>query len=204
MLNAGYKKEAIAACERAAEKYHQTYEKTIQHITALHTHKETAVNLLKRTEDYINSIRNTPDELRSLWKTAPFESMRGKGCKWQGKSRLFWRNIADFSLSIWGFSPKGRKDPLSCLPQFSSGNGQGVEVCTGKHGIQSILVFLQTPISGLSISKLAFDNSKYVLHFTAHWGLHVFHYSIPINRTIRYFLQAAGAAVDPRTIYSTI
>ena len=64
MLNAGYKKEAIAACEKATEKYHQTYEKAIQHITSLHTRKEAAVDLLKRTEDYINSIRNTPAEFK--------------------------------------------------------------------------------------------------------------------------------------------
>lgn len=64
MLNAGYKKAAIAECQKAAETYKSTYDKTVEHITALHTQKETAVGVLKRVEDYINSIRNTPDEFK--------------------------------------------------------------------------------------------------------------------------------------------
>ena len=89
-----------------------------------------------------------------------------------------------------------RKIPLSCFSQFSPGHSQGVEVCAGKYGIQSILVFLQTPVSDLSIPKLALDNSEYVLYFAVDRRFLLFNITGSVNGVVTYFGKSAETQVD--------
>lgn len=63
MLNAGYKKEALAEAERTANKYKSKYDETIKRTTTLHGHKENAVVILKSVDEYIQSLSNRPAEL---------------------------------------------------------------------------------------------------------------------------------------------
>ncbi len=60
MLNAGYKKEALRACERAGEEYKKQYDTTVENCGKLYEHKEKAVKILKDYEEYINSLANKP------------------------------------------------------------------------------------------------------------------------------------------------
>ena len=111
--------------------------------------------------------------------------------------------MAAISVSQCGFEPahlgpskKGHKNPLLCLAQLSSSNGKSIEVRAGKHSIQSILVFLQAPISNFSVPKLAFDDSEYVLHFATDRGFLLFNITGPIDGVITYFGKSAGTQVD--------
>lgn len=60
MFNAGYKKEALAEADGARIKYKETYDEVIQNTTALHTHKEKAVFILKNVDLYVHSLSNKP------------------------------------------------------------------------------------------------------------------------------------------------
>ena len=99
-------------------------------------------------------------------------------------------------LPIRDHPKKGRKDPLSCLAQLSPSNGQSIEVRAGKQSIQSILVFLQAPISNFPVPKLAFDDSKYVLHFASDRGFLLFNITSPVNCVVAYFRKSARAEVN--------
>ena len=91
---------------------------------------------------------------------------------------------------------KGRKDLLSCLAELSPSNGQRIEVRAGKQSIQSILVFLQAPISNFSVPKLAFDDSEYVLHFASDRGFLLFNITCPVDGVVAYSGESAGTQVD--------
>lgn len=75
MLNAGYKKEALKACERAGDEYKKQYDTTLENCGKLYKHKEKAVKILKDYEKYINSLANKP---KSVEKTATEISVRRK------------------------------------------------------------------------------------------------------------------------------
>ena len=74
---------------------------------------------------------------------------------------------------------------MSCLPEFLPGHRQDVEVCAGKHGIQSIFVFLQAPVSDLPVPELTFDDPEYVLHFAANRGFALLNITGPVNGRYR-------------------
>ena len=63
MLNSGYKKSAVAACEQAGQAYKQQYNNTVQSVTSLHSSKEHAKTLLSSVENLIGSISGKPLEL---------------------------------------------------------------------------------------------------------------------------------------------
>ena len=66
MLNAGYKREAIKACERAGEEYKKQYDTTVANCGKLYEHKEKAVKILKEYENYINSLANKPKHIEKM------------------------------------------------------------------------------------------------------------------------------------------
>lgn len=63
MLNSGYKKSAVTACERAGQEYRNQYDSTVQSVTLLHGSKEHAKTLLMSVENLISSISCKPLEL---------------------------------------------------------------------------------------------------------------------------------------------
>ena len=63
MLNSGYKKSSLIACEQAGQEYKKQYEDTIQRVTVLHNTKEQAKKLLVSVESLICSISSKPKEL---------------------------------------------------------------------------------------------------------------------------------------------
>ena len=85
---------------------------------------------------------------------------------------------------------------MSCLAQLSSGSGQSIEVCAGKHSVQTILIFLQAPISDFSVPKLAFDDSEYVFHFASNRGFLLFNITGPVDGVVTYSGESAGTQVD--------
>lgn len=66
MFNADYKKEALAAYEKEGKVYKQKYEETIENVSMLHSHKESACTLLKKVEDYFNHLKNKPYEFEKV------------------------------------------------------------------------------------------------------------------------------------------
>lgn len=66
MLNAGYKKEAIALCENAEKEYQRKYEEVVKNSTNLHGHKENAIVILKKIDKYVQSLSNKPKELEKI------------------------------------------------------------------------------------------------------------------------------------------
>ena len=66
MLNAGLKKEAIKACERAGEEYKKQYDITVGNCGKLYEHKEKAVKILKDYENYINTLANKPKHIEKM------------------------------------------------------------------------------------------------------------------------------------------
>lgn len=66
MLNAGYKKEALAVLDRANKKYQNTYETTVKNISDLHQKRLEAVKTLKDVEAYIQNLANKPKEYEKI------------------------------------------------------------------------------------------------------------------------------------------
>lgn len=66
MLNAGYKKEAIKACEQAGEEYKKQYNITVENCGKLYEHKEQAVKILKDYDQYINSLVNKSKHIEKV------------------------------------------------------------------------------------------------------------------------------------------
>ncbi|MDU4752059.1 MAG: hypothetical protein E6X86_13650 [Clostridium butyricum] len=62
MLNADYKKQALAELKRSNELYENAFETTINDISSLHKNRLEAVKTLKGVEAYINNIANKPRE----------------------------------------------------------------------------------------------------------------------------------------------
>lgn len=85
---------------------------------------------------------------------------------------------------------------MSGCAKFPPGNRKGIQIGTGKHGVQTILVSLQSTISRFPISKLTLNNSKCVLYLTAHRGLAVLNISLPVDCIIRNVRQFPGTAVN--------
>lgn len=66
MLNAGYKKEALADLKKAADRYQKIYDNTMAEIVCLHGKRLAAVDIIKQIENYINSLANTPKEFEKI------------------------------------------------------------------------------------------------------------------------------------------
>ena len=66
------------------------------------------------------------------------------------------------------FLKKGRLPPVSGYGEFSPGHGKRIQIGTSEHGVQSVLVFLQTTIHGFPVAELTLDDPERVLYFAAH------------------------------------
>ena len=78
------------------------------------------------------------------------------------------RNTSYFLGFLRLFLKKGRLIPISGCGEFSPGDGYGIQIGTGEHGIQPILVFHQSTIHRFPIAELTLDNLECVFYLTAH------------------------------------
>lgn len=62
MLNAAYKKEALAGLNAANEKYMKKFETTVRDITRLHDSRLKAVGTIRSIEEYVSSLANRPKQ----------------------------------------------------------------------------------------------------------------------------------------------
>ena len=85
---------------------------------------------------------------------------------------------------------------MSGCGKFSSGDGKRIQIGTSEHGVQSVLVFLQTTIHGFPVAELTLDDPEHVLNFAAHRGLAVFDITLPVNRVVTDPGKTAGTAVN--------
>ena len=85
---------------------------------------------------------------------------------------------------------------MSGCGKFSSGHSKRIQIGTSEHGVQSVLVFLQTTIHGFLVAKLTLDDPERVLYFAAHRGFAVFNITLPVNRVVADPGKTAGAAVN--------
>ena len=58
------------------------------------------------------------------------------------------------------FLKKGRLPPVSGYGEFSPGHGKRIQIGTSEHGVQSVLVFLQTTIHGFPVAELTLDDPE--------------------------------------------
>ena len=84
---------------------------------------------------------------------------------------------------------------MSGCGKFSSGDGKRIQIRASEHGVQSVLVFLQTTIHGFLVAKLTLDDPERVLYFAGHRGFAVFNITIPVNLIVTDPGKTAGAAV---------
>ena len=56
-----------------------------------------------------------------------------------------------------------------------------IQVCTGKKHVQSIEIFLQSSVNGLSEPEDVLHNSVGVFHLAAHRGFAMLNVSLPVN-----------------------
>ena len=94
------------------------------------------------------------------------------------------------------FLKKGRLPPVSGYGEFSPGYGKRIQIGTSEHGVQSVLVFLQTTLHGFLVAELTLDDPERVLYFAAHRGFAVFNITLPVNRVVTDPGKTAGAAVN--------
>ena len=73
---------------------------------------------------------------------------------------------------------------ISGCGESSSGNSKRIQIGTGKHGVQPILVFHQSAIHRFLVAELALDDPERVFHLAAHRGLAVFNVTFPVNRVV--------------------
>ena len=73
---------------------------------------------------------------------------------------------------------------MSGCEKFSSGDGKRIQIRAGEHGVQSVLVFLQTTIHGFPVAELTLDDPECVLYFAAHRGFAVFHAAFPVDGVV--------------------
>ncbi|MCD7818922.1 MAG: hypothetical protein LUH07_07710, partial [Lachnospiraceae bacterium] len=66
MLNSGYKKQAIAEAQRAAETHKKTYDLTIGHAGELKDQKDKALELLKEVHSLFSWIVGLPKEVQDI------------------------------------------------------------------------------------------------------------------------------------------
>lgn len=85
---------------------------------------------------------------------------------------------------------------MSGCGKFSSGDGKRIQIRAGEHGVQSVLVFLQTTIHGFPVAELTLDDPECVLYFAAHRGFAVFNIMLPVNRVVADPGRTAGVAVN--------
>ena len=75
---------------------------------------------------------------------------------------------------------------------------KGVQIGTGEHCVQTILVFLQASVRHFSVAKLAFYYSEYVLHLTANGRFAVFDVPFQVDCVVTHSGQTPGAAADTK------
>lgn len=66
MLNARYKKEALAELDRVNRKYQSAYETAVKNISDLHEKRLFSVKILKDVETYILNLANRPKEYEKI------------------------------------------------------------------------------------------------------------------------------------------
>ena len=85
---------------------------------------------------------------------------------------------------------------MSGCGKFSSCHGKRIQIGTSKHGVQSVLVFLQSAIHGFPVAELTLDDPERMLYFAAHRRFAVFNITLPVNRVVTDPGKTAGAAVN--------
>ena len=106
------------------------------------------------------------------------------------------QNSHYLSTFLLRFPKKGQTAPVSDCGKFSSGHSKRIQIRAGEHGVQSVLVFLQTAIHGFLVTELTLDDPERVLYFAAHRGFAVFNITLPVNRVVADPRKTAGAAVN--------
>ena len=90
---------------------------------------------------------------------------------------------------------------MSGCGKFSSGDGKRIQIRAGEHGVQSVLVFLQTTIHSFLVAELTLDDPERVLYFAAHRGFAVFNVAFSVNSVVTDPGKTAGAAVNTEIIF---
>ena len=85
---------------------------------------------------------------------------------------------------------------MSGCGKFPPCDGKHIQIRAGEHGIQSVLVFLQTAIHGFLVAELTLDDPERVLYFAAHRGFAVFNIPFPVDCIVADLGETAGAAVN--------
>lgn len=96
---------------------------------------------------------------------------------------------------------KGHKDLSHASRRLRPGDCQCIEIRSGKHGIQSILIFLHATVTGFPVPKLSFNNSEHVLCFTADGGFALSDAARPVDCMVAHFGKPAGAEIDAVIIF---
>ena len=91
---------------------------------------------------------------------------------------------------------------MSGCGKFPPCDGKHIQIRAGEHGIQSVLVFLQTAIHGFLVVELTLYDPKCVFNLTSHRGLAVFNVSFPVNCVVRYMRQLYSMSVNVSCVIS--
>lgn len=75
-------------------------------------------------------------------------------------------------------------------------SGKQIQIGTGKHHIQTVLILPEPAVDGFPISKLTFDDPKNMFHLAAHRGLEILNMFFPVNRLIRHVREGFRVAID--------
>ena len=86
----------------------------------------------------------------------------------------FQREIAIVSLLFLPLFQKRADYPIPGRVEFSPGDSQRIQIGTGKHGVQPILVFLQSAIHFFLAAELARDDYECVFNLAACLGFKVY------------------------------
>lgn len=137
MLNSGYKKSSVNACEKAGQEYKEQYEDTVQRVTVLHNTKEQAKSLLVSVETLISSISCKPKELE---KEAYAISVR----------------IENFDKEIVAIQKKAELDEKLNKGAAGAGVAAGVGVAAfGPSAAMAIATTFGTASTGTAIASLS-------------------------------------------------
>lgn len=108
----------------------------------------------------------------------------------------FQREIAIISLLSCPFFKKGQTTSVSGFGKLSPGDSKRIQIRASEHGIQPILVFLQSAIHCFLVAELALDNSQCVLYLAPYRGFAVFDVMLSVSSVIADLGETAGAAVN--------
>ena len=137
MLNSGYKKSAVAACEQAGQEYKKQYEKTVQSVTSLHSAKEHAKTLLSSVENLVSSISCKPLELEK-------------------KNSAISVHVENFEKEIIAIRKKSIEDERLNKGTAGAGVAAGVGVAAfGPSAAMAIATTFGTASTGTAIASLS-------------------------------------------------